>query len=286
MIEPVLKDFCDLYSLKNLIEEPTCYKNPINPSSIDLILTNRAQNFQESRAIETGISDFHKMIITVLKYDYQKKSPICIKYRSYKNFNDDDFRNDLSNNISYKILNYDNFRDIFMSVLNAHAPMKSKIIRGNHAPFMNRILSKSFMLRTKMKNKYHKNPSSENKTNYKKQRNFCVKLLRSEKRNYFNNLDISVFKDNKKFWKSIKPLFSDKNKTCLKEINLLENDKIVSDTAEVAKIINDYFTQIVDDLDILPWSSNEDFQKETLTLSEIIQKYASHPSIIKIKDTY
>ena len=52
----------------------------------------------------------------------------------------------------------------------------------------------------------------KNFNNYKKQRNYCVKLLKTEKKNYYNNLDTKVFTDNKQFWKSIKPLFSDKQK--------------------------------------------------------------------------
>ena len=42
-----LTDFCELYNLKNLITEPTCYKNPNNPSLVDIILTNRRSNFQD-----------------------------------------------------------------------------------------------------------------------------------------------------------------------------------------------------------------------------------------------
>ena len=37
--EPIMREFCDSYNLKNLIKEPTCFKNPSNPSCIDLMLT-------------------------------------------------------------------------------------------------------------------------------------------------------------------------------------------------------------------------------------------------------
>ena len=40
-----LKDFCDLYNFKNLIKEPTCFKNPVNPNCIDLMLTNSYRSF-------------------------------------------------------------------------------------------------------------------------------------------------------------------------------------------------------------------------------------------------
>ena len=79
-----LREFCSMYNLKNIITEQTCYKNPDNPSSIDVILTNRLRSFQESMTLETGLSDFHKMICTVLKSGFKKKDPILVNYRSYK----------------------------------------------------------------------------------------------------------------------------------------------------------------------------------------------------------
>ena len=41
-----LKEFCDLYNLKTLIKEPTCFKNPENPTCIDLMLTNSYRSLQ------------------------------------------------------------------------------------------------------------------------------------------------------------------------------------------------------------------------------------------------
>ena len=76
--------FCETYDLKNLINEPTCYKNAINPSSIDVILTNRLRRFHNSMVIETGLSDHHKMVLTVLKSYSKKIEPILITYRNFK----------------------------------------------------------------------------------------------------------------------------------------------------------------------------------------------------------
>ena len=67
-------DFLSLFGLKNLITEPTCFKNATNPSCIDLIITNRPKSFQHSKVMETGISDFHKLTITVLKIKFLKHS--------------------------------------------------------------------------------------------------------------------------------------------------------------------------------------------------------------------
>ena len=73
-----------MYSLQNLISEPTCYINANNPSSIDLILTNRIRSFHNSMTIETGLSDHHKMTVTVKKSDFKKKEHDTVNYRSYK----------------------------------------------------------------------------------------------------------------------------------------------------------------------------------------------------------
>ena len=72
--EPALRNFCDLYKLKNLVRERTCFKNPDNPSCIDLFLTNCSRGFQDTQVIEIGLSDFHKMNLAVLKMFLQSKN--------------------------------------------------------------------------------------------------------------------------------------------------------------------------------------------------------------------
>ena len=63
--EATVSDFCEIYNLKYLIKEKTCFKNPTKPTSIDLIVTNRPKCFQDTVALETGLSDFHKMSAAV-----------------------------------------------------------------------------------------------------------------------------------------------------------------------------------------------------------------------------
>ena len=49
--------------------------------------------------METGISDFHKMVITVLKFFYKKQKPKIIHYRNYKTFNANLFKEELNNEL-------------------------------------------------------------------------------------------------------------------------------------------------------------------------------------------
>ena len=58
-----METFCGSYGLKNLIKVATCYKNPQNPSCIDLIFTNSPLSFQSSGVIETGIPDFYRWLL-------------------------------------------------------------------------------------------------------------------------------------------------------------------------------------------------------------------------------
>ena len=290
MNEVHMKDFCETYHLKNLITDPTCFKNTSQPTSIDLMLTNKSRSFQNSTTIETGLSDFHKMTVTALKMFFQKMVPTIIRYRNYKHFDNTLFRIDLQRafaNNSDNMMNYDHFKEIFMKQLDKHAPMKEKTVRANNAPFMNKILSKAVMKRSFLRNKYNKFPTLLNESAYKKHRNFCVKLFRKEKRNYYNNLDLNVFNDNKKFWKCMKPLFSDKSNGIKRKIILIENDDIISVDKDVAEIMNNYFIEAVENLGINKFVSEEvTNEKDSSHITDVIKKYEKHPSIVKIKQNF
>ena len=80
-----MKGFCDSYGFKSLIKVPTCVKIAENPSCIDLILTNNLLSFQSSGVIESGLSDFPKMIVTVM----------ITHFRDYNTFCNDHFREHL-----------------------------------------------------------------------------------------------------------------------------------------------------------------------------------------------
>ena len=167
--EPIMEEFCAIYSLKNLIKVPTCFKNPLNLSSIDVILTNSFRSFQNSVAIETGLSDHHKMTVTVLKSFFQKQSPSIIRYRDYKNFDLEKFCGELVNSLNSfngKTISYENFEGILIRLIDRHAPLKEKYVRANNASFMNKNLSKAFMTRSRLRNKFLSNPSSINESNY------------------------------------------------------------------------------------------------------------------------
>ena len=72
-----------------------CSKNASNPCFIDLYLTNSALSFQRTLTISCGLSDYQKLVLTVLKITISKNKLREIVYRNYKYFNSQNFNDKL-----------------------------------------------------------------------------------------------------------------------------------------------------------------------------------------------
>ena len=143
--EEALENFCESYSLKSLIKTPTCFKSQENPTCIDVILTNKHHSFQNSTTLETGLSDFHLLTLTVMKTSFRKLPPKKVLYRDSKNYNSANFRNDVIAHFAGKDLtkiSHDQYMSEVMVLFNHHKPVKTKFIRGNDQPFMTKELRK------------------------------------------------------------------------------------------------------------------------------------------------
>ena len=88
------RTFYESQELYNLVKSKTCFKSN-NGTCIDLILTNKKYSFKNTCTIETGVSDFHRMIYTQLKLTYQKLPPKTVEFRDYRHFKPDEFEQDL-----------------------------------------------------------------------------------------------------------------------------------------------------------------------------------------------
>ena len=288
-----LSEFCDVFGLENLIQGSTCVTVRHEPTSIDVILTNKKRSFKNSGTVATGLSDHHKMVLTTMRANYERLKPTKIQYRSYKNFSDKDFLRDLQNMPFHTCMDmddneaaYSSFKDMFKKVVDKHAPMKSKLIRGTHAPFMNKELSKAIMHRSKLKNIHNKTQTKESWEAFKRQRNKCVAIKRKNVRTYFSHLADNNGLNNKKFWSAVKPFLTDKSTKRSQEIILNSDDKIVKDSREVTEILNNYFTDIVEITTgkkprILPCT--QDGIVNDNILDEIIFRFKDHPSVKHIK---
>ena len=117
--------------------------------------------FQKTHVRETGLSDYHKLIVTFFKTFFSRLRPKILSGRNYKNFDDSKFLNDLNKTI----ITFDNenpnqnsnvLSNRFLEVINIHAPLKTKIVRGDDAPFVDKQLRKAIYTQTRLKIKYTK----------------------------------------------------------------------------------------------------------------------------------
>ena len=110
----------------------------------------------------------------------------------------------------HKVDEYLYFQKVVLQPLNKHASVKKKMLHFNNNHFMPRALREAIMHRSKLKNIYNKCRTEGSCSNYKKQINFCVNLLRKAKVEYFLKLNVKDLPDHKKFWERMKPYFSNK----------------------------------------------------------------------------
>ena len=194
--------------LTNLIKTETCFTKS-NESLIDLFLTNKLLSFQKTRVTETGLSDYHNLISTFFKSHFIRLRPRVITYRNYKKVDENVFLNDLQK-LEIKLdeqnseSSYSLSSNKFLEVLKKHAPLKKKVLKGNHSPFVSKEFQKAIYTRSKMKSKLNQNPSRENVLAYKKHRNICVSLRRKSLKNHLKSITKKGINNRQSFWKFIK----------------------------------------------------------------------------------
>ena len=151
-------------------------------------------------------------------------------------------------------------------------------------PFFNKELSGAHKKRTQLRNRFLKKRSNQNKKLYSKQRNFCVSLLRKTKRRHYANLNHKDIADNKQFWKTVKPLLSDKSKSNEKII-LVEDNEIINEDKDNAGRLNSSFSNAVKNLKIPEFSETNPLAENiSHPIFKAILKYENHPSIIAMQN--
>ena len=126
---------------------------------------------------------------------------------------------------------------------------------------MTKTLRKAILKRSKLRNKCNEKRNTENWSEYKRQRNICSNLLKQSKKRHFNSLIVNDVTENKKFWKTIKPFFTEKNKTT-NNIILTENNQTVREDKAICQIFNTYFTNVTKGLKLRQVDESQSFENE------------------------
>ena len=245
-----LMSFCDGFGLSNLVSLKTCFTKH-RQSSIDIILTNRPTFFQATSVFETDLSDCHCLVATTLKAHVPRLKPKQIKYRSYKNFQADAFLNDVRDlDIQPHENDFDHFycclTSRFRALADKHAPLKTKILRGNTAPVLNKDLQKAIYIRSNLKKKFNTLGTTENELKYKKQRNKYVSLRKKAIKAHFKKATEKGVVSNRDFWNLVKPFLSNKGGLSGNDIALVKEGKVITDDYALTEIFNDHYVKIVE----------------------------------------
>ena len=142
-LEPCLSQFLYAHNARTWPRKTLVLKMHWILTVLIFFITNSHLSFQNTIAVSTGLSDFHEMVITVMKMSFKKYFPIERHYRDYKYFDRAKFKNNLSEKLSEVISNYESFEITFIEVLNKHAPLRKKVLSANHASYITKNLDES-----------------------------------------------------------------------------------------------------------------------------------------------
>ena len=92
-------------------------------SCIGLVLNSRPNLHQRTQVLESGTSDHHLRIYTMLKSTYTKSEPTVLRKRQYKNCSKESILKDLKFALSNDVI-FSHFNNEFKDVLDHHVPIK------------------------------------------------------------------------------------------------------------------------------------------------------------------
>ena len=192
---PGIALFMNNPNLFNLVKSNTCFKG--QGFCIDLILTTQKYSFKNTCPFETGISDHHHLIYSVMKTTFKSEEPKKLIYYDYSNFSSECFKDDFISSNCQETHDHLDFKKRFIDTLNKHVPKKIETLPGSQKPHINKTLHEANMKRLQLKNKATKIRNATDVSNHKKQRNYVVKLNNQCKKNHFDRLNPE--KDSKPF---------------------------------------------------------------------------------------
>jgi len=123
---------------------------------------------------------------------------------SIRYFRVEDFETDLENSLhTTNYVNYQLFHSVTETVLQKHAPLKQRVIRGNNKPQLKSDLRKAIMTRTRLKDRATKSGSEEDYKKYERQRNVIVGMNRKAKPDFYHSVDVNTIENDKKFGRAV-----------------------------------------------------------------------------------
>ena len=233
----------DAYNTTQLIQEPTRIQGD-SETLIDHMYVTNPEHVRTSKVPKIDISDhFPTCMIHLHNGALRKNHHTTIKYRSYKQFEDASFLDDLKHAPWNIIETFDNPNDaldawtyLFMDVVNQHAPIKQRRVKRATQP---EWLDDETLAAMKLRDTY---AARGDDLNRKIWRNKVTTLIRQAKTTYYRNTINSNLNDSKKLWGLLHELSPKPYNSPPVYIN--EDGKEITDPKDIADSFNTFFTDI------------------------------------------
>lgn len=240
----------ELYQLTQLINEPTRITES-SSSLIDVILTNMPNRIVLSGVLPIGISD-HCLVFVIRKIAIQSiKKHKIVQSRNFKNFQGQHFRNDLCSMPwgSIETLNdlndmWQTWKDMFLIVIDKHAPLKNRRIRNKRSPWLNSEIKLRMIARDKLKAIAIKTNSPQKWADYKTEKNILNNIIKKAKSEYYLNRFKDVSGQPKEIWKTINEVMSRNDKAEYNIQTITTQTGTYTNPIEIAELFNEHFTEI------------------------------------------
>ena len=174
----------------------------------------------------------------------KKTEHTTISFRCFKNFNEESFTSELSNELSAFTLSQsdinedvDSWYAIINKHLNRHAPIKTRRVKSKRLPdWFTPEIMKARKNRDNSKNK-------NNWTDYKRYRNMTKNLIRKAKRKHFSE-SVTNLKDTKAIWQHLRTANKPNISTSSLPTELNIDNEQITDSRDIANKLNEYFTSV------------------------------------------
>jgi len=236
---------CKENNLWQLMKGPTHN----NGSLIDHIYTNQKSKCEINGHFPYAGSD-HDLCYVFIKNQKLQLPPRIIEYRNYKNINEDELRKDISKfdlaeqlpiSTSYQTCddNFNNFNLHLMSVLDKHAPVKRRLVKGKVTPwFTSEVAELSRKLRKEQRN-IRLDPTISKKT-YNILRQSRNNLLQKNKQHYFQR-QLSKELESSDMWSAVDKLTNFRTPEVSKIDCIKVNDECIKSKEQINSLLSQEF---------------------------------------------
>ncbi len=218
----------------------------------DHIFTNTAELCSKVVSVPVGCSN-HNVVALARRTKMPKPGPKVIMKRSYKNFDELKFREEVSGLCWSDVLMETNpnsalmkFNNVFMKVVEKHAPMKKFTVRSISTPWLDNELKEYMIERNQAKLTANRSNFKSDWQVYCKLRNFVTKLNKKKKKLCYENRINKIKNDSRKVWSTLNSLLGKSHRPTP---SFLETEGLfLTKSTETANYLNNYFIKKIKDL--------------------------------------